>query len=653
MNAARTPRQEYGADSLEVLRGLDPVRRRPGMYTSTARPNHLAQEVLDNSVDEALAGHCDTIGVTLHQDGSLSVIDNGRGMPADVHAETGLSGIELILTRLHAGAKFSRGQYRFSGGLHGVGVSVVNALSKRLDVHVNRDGRRYRMTFAGGERSYEGRAPNKPQPAEIVDTVAKKATGTELRFWPDEKYFDKAAFDRKDLRRVLRSKALLCPGLKLRFTDRTGKEEKTQTWEYADGLPEYLRQRLADSEAVLEQPLRVGDETQEGFAIDCVVQWTPPGSGAERCQESFVNLVPTAHGGTHVNGLQAGLIGALREFVEFHKLAPKGVSLKIADIRDGLHFVLSVKLAEPQFAGQTKESLASSECVGLVKDAVKAKMAIWLNFNSEAGNRLAQHALAAAAKRLKAQRKTPRRTAVSGPALPGKLADCISSVAADCEVFLVEGDSAGGSARQARDRRYQAILPLRGKILNTWEADADKALESREIHDITVALGIRPDSDDLSRLRYHRICILADADSDGLHIATLICGLFARHFPALIEQGHVYVAQPPLYRIDVGKETHYALTDADLARLQKRFGKRKASVTRFKGLGEMSAVQLRDTVMRPRSRRLLQLTMEEGDGSGDMFDMLLAKKRAADRRAWLESSGHLSGGASAAPAPAG
>ena len=638
MNAATA---SYGADDIEVLSGLDPVRRRPSMFTDTSRPNHLASEVLDNSVDEALGGHCKNITVTVYDDGSVAVEDDGRGMPADIHAETGLSGIELILTRLHAGAKFSREQYRYAGGLHGVGVSVVNALSQKLDVTVKRSGQRYAMHFADGRRAYKGRKPRKPAPAEVTGTVGKNETGTCIRFWPDGGYFDKSEFNLKDLRGVLRSKALLCAGLSVTLIDqRKPNDPKTESWQYADGLPQYLAEQLDGYETLIDESLRIQDDERNDFALDCVIQWTPP--GVERRQESYVNLVPTTRGGTHVSGLRGGLTNGLREFAEFHKLLPKDIKLTPADVWEGLHFVLSVKLAEPQFAGQTKESLASRECIALVSDAVKSRLALWLNFHPEAGEKVVAQAIAAAQRRLKAAKKTPRRSHTSGPALPGKLADCISTNASECEIFLVEGDSAGGSARQARNRNTQAILPLRGKILNTWEVDSDRIMDSKEVHDITVALGVTPNNEDLSRLRYHRVCILADADSDGLHIATLLCGLFTKHFRTLIEKGHVYVAQPPLYRIDVGKQTRYALSDDELEKLLRRLGKKKTSVTRFKGLGEMSAIQLRDTVMKPSSRRLVQMTLDAGDGTDDLFGMLLAKKRAADRRAWLEASGHLS-----------
>ena len=622
----------YRADDIEVLSGLDPVRRRPGMFTDTARPNYLAHEVIDNSVDEALADKdCNRIEVTMHEDGSLAVEDNGRGMPVGTHEETGLTGVELILTRLHAGAKFSRGQYRYSGGLHGVGVSVVNALSERLKVRVRRGGREWHMEFAGGETE---------RALEAVGTVARKNTGTWIRFWPDPRYFSRVSFHVPSLKRVLQAKALLCPGLTVKLVQEA--DDAELEWCYEDGLAQYLREHSGEGEWLPDEPLRFSQEDGEERTLDCVVQWAEDGS--KRIEDSYVNLVPTPRHGTHVNGLRTGLTEGLREFCEFHKLLPRDVKISPPDVWDGVNFVLSVKLAEPQFSGQMKESLASRDCAGFVAEAVRSRMALWLNQHSELGERIAKQAIAAAQRRLKAARKTPRRSPVSGPALPGKLADCASTVAEECEIFLVEGDSAGGSARQARHREYQAILPLRGKILNTWEVDSADLNSSQEVHDIAVALGIEAGDSDLGNLRYRKVCILADADSDGRHIATLICALFARHFPELVRQGHVYVVMPPLYRLDVGKETHYALSDEERDAMLRRFRKRKVSVTRFKGLGEMSAKQLRETAMEPDTRRLIRLEMGAGDDAFAVLDMLLAKKRAPDRRAWLEDKGDLAAG---------
>jgi len=621
----------YRADDIEVLSGLDPVRRRPGMFTDTARPNHLAHEVIDNSVDEALAEKCKRIDVTLHEDGSLAVEDDGRGMPVDTHEETGLSGVELILTRLHAGAKFSRGQYRYSGGLHGVGVSVVNALSSRLKVRVKRGGREWHMEFAGGEAQ---------QPLEAMESVAKNNTGTWLRFWPDPKHFSKARFHVPSLKRVLRAKALLCPGLKVSLVLES--ECWSREWHYEDGLGQYLEEGMGEAERLPDEPLRFSQRGAKERTLDCVVQWAA--DGAKRVEESYVNLVPTPRHGTHVNGLRSGLTEGLREFCEFHKLLPRDVKIAPADVWDGVNFVLSVKLAEPQFAGQMKESLASRDCAAFTAEAVNSTMALWLNQHPELGERIARQAIAAAQRRIKASRKVTRRTPVAGPALPGKLADCASTVAEECEIFLVEGDSAGGSARQARHREYQAVLPLRGKILNTWEVDSADLGSSQEVHDIAVALGVEAGDTDLGALRYHKVCILADADSDGRHIATLICALFARHFPELVRQGHVHVVMPPLYRLDIGKETHYALTGGERDAILGRAAGRKVSVTRFKGLGEMSAKQLRETAMAPDTRRLLRLEMDDPGDAFGVLDMLLSKKRAADRRAWLEDKGDLAAG---------
>ena len=620
----------YRADDIEVLSGLDPVRRRPGMFTDTARPNHLAHEVIDNSVDEALAGKCKRIDVTLHEDGSLAVEDDGRGMPVDTHEETGLSGVELILTRLHAGAKFSRGQYRYSGGLHGVGVSVVNALCSRLKVRIRREGREWRMEFAGGEAQ---------RALEAVENAAKNSTGTWIRFWPDPKHFATASFHAPSLKRVLRAKALLCPGLKVSLALKA--EGWSREWQYEDGLGQYLGEQMGETGRLPEEPLRFYQLDEEERALDCVVQWAA--DGAKLVEESYVNLVPTPRHGAHVNGLRSGLTEGLREFCEFHKLLPRDVKIAPGDVWDGVNFVLSVKLAEPQFSGQMKESLASRDCAAFTADAVKSGMALWLNQHSDVGERIARQAIAAAQRRIRASRRVARRTPAAGPALPGKLADCASTAPEECEIFLVEGDSAGGSARQARHREYQAVLPLRGKILNTWEVDSVDLSSSQEVHDISVALGVEAGTTDLSALRYHKVCILADADSDGRHIATLICALFARHFPELVRRGHVHVVMPPLYRLDIGKETHYALTGAERDAILRRAAG-KAAVTRFKGLGEMSARQLRETAMAPETRRLLCLEMDDGNDTFGVLDMLLSKKRAADRRAWLEDKGDLAAG---------
>jgi topoisomerase-4 subunit B len=622
---------DYNASSIEVLSGLDPVRRRPGMYTDTTRPNHLAQEVVDNSVDEAIAGHCKRIVVTLFRDGSLQVEDDGRGMPVDVHPQEGIPGVELILTRLHAGGKFSNKNYRYSGGLHGVGVSVVNALSRNLEVWIRRGGREYNMSFRGGDKSGE---------LEAVGTVGKSNTGTTIRFWPDEKYFDSSKFSVPRLKHLLRAKAVLCPGLEVTLHQEA--TDETETWLYAGGLGDYLKEALQGVAAIPAEPF-TGSVQGGTEAADWALAWLP--DGGEPVAESYVNLIPTVQGGTHVNGFRAGLTEALREFCEFRSLLPRGVRLAPDDVWAQVAYVLSVKLEDPQFSGQTKERLSSRECAAFVSGTVKDALAIWLNQHPEAGESIAQLAIANASARLKATRKVVRKRIVSGPALPGKLADCSAQDSDRSELFLVEGDSAGGSAKQARDREFQAVMPLRGKILNTWEVESAEVLASQEVHDISIALGVDPGSRELRGLRYNRICILADADSDGLHIATLLCALFLRHFPALVDAGHVYVAMPPLFRIDVGKQVYYALDDAErrgvLHRIEAEGLKGKVTVTRFKGLGEMSAMQLRETTMAPETRRLVQLTLSAGDETHELMDMLLAKKRAGDRREWLQAKGNL------------
>jgi topoisomerase IV subunit B len=623
--------QSYNASDIEVLSGLEPVRRRPGMYTDTSRPNHLAHEVIDNSVDEALSGHAEQIDVTLHKDGSLAVSDDGRGMPVDIHPKEKVSGVELILTRLHAGGKFSDKNYKFAGGLHGVGVSVVNALSKNLECWIKRGGKQYNISFK------DGKVRSK---LEVVDDVAKNDTGTAVRFWPDPQYFETAAFSLPRLKHVLRAKAVLCAGLRVTLlVEQTGEREE---WHYTGGVPEYLRDSLAQGEW-LPQELFTGSVEGEQEAAEWAAAWRID-DGA-RLEESYVNLIPTPQGGTHVNGLRLGLADAIREFCEFRNLLPKGVKLAPEDVWDGVSYVLSIKIKEPQFAGQTKERLSSRESAAFVSGVVKDQFGLWLNQHPESGEKVAQLAIANANERLKAARSVARKRIVSGPALPGKLADCSCQEPERSELFLVEGDSAGGSAKQARDREFQAVMPLRGKILNTWEVEAGEVLQSQEVHHIAIAIGVDPGSDKLSGLRYHRICILADADSDGQHIATLLCALFLRHFRPLVDAGHVHVAMPPLFRVDLGKQVYYALDDAELSgildRLKAEHARGKPTVTRFKGLGEMSALQLRETTMAPESRRLVQLTIEAKDGADEMMDKLLAKKRAGDRREWLESKGNL------------
>jgi topoisomerase-4 subunit B len=623
--------QSYTASDIEVLSGLEPVRRRPGMYTDTSRPNHLAHEVIDNSVDEAMSGHAKRIDVVLYKDNSLEVTDDGRGMPVDIHPKEKVSGVELILTRLHAGGKFSDKNYKFAGGLHGVGVSVVNALSKNLECWIKRGGKEYNISFK------DGKVRSK---LEVVDEVGKNNTGTKIRFWPDPQYFETPTFSVPKLKHVLRAKAVLCPGLRVTF--RVDGTDEKEEWLYTGGLSEYLREALGQGEW-LPAEMFVGSIEGEQEAADWAVAWRID-EGA-KVEESYVNLIPTVQGGTHVNGLRIGLTDAIREFCEFRNLLPKGLKLAPEDVWDDVSYVLSTKMKEAQFAGQTKERLSSREAAAFVSGVVKDQFGHWLNQHPESGERIAQVAIGRAQLRLKASKAVARKRIVSGPALPGKLADCTSGEPERSELFLVEGDSAGGSAKQARDREFQAVMPLRGKILNTWEVEAGDILQSQEVHHIAIAIGVDPGSDKLDGLRYHKICILADADSDGQHIATLLCALFLRHFRPLVLAGHVYVAMPPLYRVDVGKQVYYALDDAERAGILDRIAaenpRAKPVVTRFKGLGEMSAIQLRETTMAPETRRLVQLTVEAKDEADQMLDMLLAKKRASDRREWLETKGNL------------
>ncbi|MCL1604003.1 DNA topoisomerase IV subunit B [Succinatimonas hippei] len=624
---------EYTGASIEVLEGLEPVRRRPGMYTDTQNPNHLGMEVIDNSVDEALAGFATKIEVNLYKDGSLEVIDNGRGMPVDMHPTEKIPAIELIFSRLHAGGKFSNDNYAFSGGLHGVGVSVVNALSKRLEAKVSRDGQVYSIVYSGGE---------KIEDLKVIGTCPKSRTGTAIRFWPDEKYFDGIAFNVKALTHLLRAKAVLCKGLSVVFKDEnSGKEEE---WHHEGSLSSYLLTQMQDAEIVPNPPFD-GSFSQPESEVEWAVTWNVD-SADKLLHESFVNLIPTPEGGTHVNGFRSGLLIALREFCDLHALLPRNLKLVADDVWAHCSFVLAVKIQDPQFAGQTKEKLSSRQCASLVEGIVKDAAALYFNSHTEIGKAVAKLIIESAKRRESAAKVVERKKSVRGPQLPGKLVDCTSTDPSRGELFIVEGDSAGGSARQARDSSYQAILPLRGKILNTWEVSANTALASEEIRAISVAMGLDPDSDDLTNLRYDKICILADADSDGLHIGTLLCALFVKHFPALVRAGHVYVACPPLYRLDCGKIKEYALDDEELALKQKQFLKRgikaeNIKIQRFKGLGEMNPEQLRETTLSPDSRRLMQLTLEDlGDGPVyALMDMLLSKKRAADRRQWLEKNG--------------
>jgi topoisomerase-4 subunit B len=621
----------YDASAIEVLSGLEPVRKRPGMFTDTSRPNHLAQEIIDNSVDEAIAGYARRIDVTLYTDGSLEVTDDGRGMPVDLHPEEQLPGVEVILTRLHAGGKFSMKNYQFSGGLHGVGVSVVNALSERLDVWVRRGGQEYHMAFAYGEKITD---------LEVIGDVSARRTGTTVRFWPEAAYFDSAKFAIPRLHHVLRAKAVLCPGLHVRWRDESTGERLE--WHYQDGLKAYLEDALEGLPLLPEAPI-IGNRQEPEQIVDWAAVWLP--EGGEAITESYVNLIPTAQGGTHVNGLRTGLTEAMREFCVIRNLLPRGVRIAPEDVWESCSYILSVKIQDPQFTGQTKERLASRQCAAFVAGAVKDTFSLWLHQHPEVGGRLATLAITHAQDRLRTSKQVTRKRVTSGPTLPGKLTDCTLQDLTQTELFLVEGDSAGGSTKQARQKEFQAVMPLRGKILNTWEVESTQVLSSQEVNDIAQAIGVEPGSADLSGLRYGKICILADADSDGAHIATLLCALFLRHFRPLVTAGHIYVAMPPLYRVDIGQHVFYALDDGELESVMHRIEseniKGQPMVQRFKGLGEMNPLQLRETTLHPDTRRLVQMTIEEGDDTVGHMDMLLAKKRAADRRAWLERSGDM------------
>ena len=619
---------QYTAQSLEVLSGLDPVRRRPGMYTDTSRPNHLAQEVIDNAVDEALAGHANKITVTVYKDGSLSVEDNGRGMPVDIHPEYGQSGIEIIMTKLHAGGKFSTDNYQFSGGLHGVGISVVNALSTRVEVEVQRQGNLYKMAFENGEPV---------APLEVLAGKApKRVSGTTVQFWPEAKYFDSPKFALKALKHNLKAKAVLAAGLQINYVDQINDEKIT--WQFENGLVDYLMDELEDRE-IIPAPAFVATGDAERASAEFAICWNV--EGGESVQESYVNLIPTAQGGTHVNGLRSGVTDAMREFCELRNLLPRNMKLSAEDLWDGVNYILSLKFQEPQFSGQTKERLSSREAAGIAQNIAKDAFALWLNQNSDIAMQLAEMAISKAGRRLKAAKKVERKKIVAGPTLPGKLSDCVGHDLDQSELFIVEGDSAGGSAKQARDKNFQAIMPIRGKILNTWEVSSDEVLASQEVHNIAIAIGVDPGSDDLSELRYGKVCILADADSDGLHIATLLCALFVKHFPTLVEEGHLYVAMPPLFRIDDNKDVHYALDEDELNSILKKCKTKNPQITRFKGLGEMNASQLRETTLDPNTRRLVQLDLDDAHHTAGLLDKLLAKKRASDRKDWLEQKGNL------------
>ena len=625
-------KKAYDSKAIEVLSGLDPVKKRPGMYTDTSCPNHLIQEVLDNSVDEALSGYCKRIKVNLYKDNSVEVSDNGRGMPVDVHPEHKLTGVELIMCKLHAGAKFSGEDYGFSGGLHGVGVSVVNALSTKLNVKIKRDSKEYEINFSAGDKDNDLKS---------IGDVGATNSGTTIRFYPDKQYFETLEINKKSLKHLLKAKAVLCPGLQIDYFDE--KKNERIKWIFDEGLSDYLDEFSGCNEKLLDETI-ILSKTSDDQALDVAVNWTEEASN-NLLKETYVNLIPTALGGSHLNGFKSGLLEAIKEFCDYRNLIPKGVKINSDDILANCIFVISSKLKNPQFAGQTKERLDSKDHMSFVSSSTKDSLSIWLNQHTEEGEKIADLAIAAAQKRIKSSTKVDRKKTFKGPALPGKLSDCNCDNIEESELFLVEGDSAGGSAKQARDRRFQAIMPLRGKILNTWDLESADIIKSQEIKDLATAIGSLPGDTDISNLRYGKICILADADSDGLHIATLLCALFLRHYKNLVTSGKIFVSMPPLYRIDAAKEVFYALDESEkesiVKKIKKQNSKIKIDIQRFKGLGEMNPSQLRETVMKPESRRLVQLTLSSSDNANSVFDLLLSKKRAPDRKEWLEKKGNL------------
>ncbi len=622
----------YDSKAIEVLSGLDPVRKRPGMYTDTSCPNHLIQEVLDNSVDEAIAGHCSNIKIKIQKDGFILVSDDGRGMPVDIHPEHKVSGVELILCKLHAGAKFSGDEYSFSGGLHGVGVSVVNALSDALQVNIKRDSCEHEMHFDNGDKKNE---------LKVIGEVGIRNTGTTIKFKPNPKYFESDQIKVKELKHLLKAKAVLCPGLTIDFHNEKNKEKIK--WFFEDGLKSYLEEASDGIDLVLEESILSSKDskTQE---VEFVINWTgrPP---KNKLDETYVNLIPTAQGGSHLNGFKSGLLEALKEFCEYRSLLPKGLKLNAEDAINNAVFVVSSKMQNPQFAGQTKERLDSKDHMSFVSSSTKDVLSIWFNKHTEEGEKIAELAIISAQARAKASSVVERKKTFKGPALPGKLSDCNSGDLNKTELFLVEGDSAGGSAKQARERSFQAIMPLRGKILNTWDLESDEIIKSQEIKNLSTAIGVLPGNADISSLRYGKICILADADSDGLHIATLLCALFLRHYKPLVNEGRIFIAMPPLFRIDCGKDVLYALDEKQKEKTVKEFkskkGKPKINIQRFKGLGEMNPSQLRETVMDPDTRQLVRLSISATDNANAMMDLLLSKKNAPARKEWLEKKGSL------------
>ena len=626
-------KNSYDAEAIEVLSGLDPVKKRPGMYTDTSNPNHLIQEVLDNSVDEALSGHCSNIKIAVLKDGNIKVADNGRGMPVDIHPEHKVSGVELILCKLHAGAKFSGDDYNFSGGLHGVGVSVVNALSESLEVRVKRDSKEYQITFSNGDKISE---------LKEVGEVGLRNTGTSITFKPNPEYFENIEVQIKTLKHLLKAKAVLCPGLTIEFSNEKKSNDK-EKWYFEDGLKSYLVESSEGSELVLEDSIacsKKGDIQELEFAIN----WSQR-TLKNKLDETYVNLIPTAQGGSHLNGFKSGLLDSIKEFCDYRNLLPKGLKINAEDVINNAIFIVSSKLQNPQFAGQTKERLDSKDHMSFVSSTTKDTFSIWLNTHTEEGEKIAELAIISAQTRAKVSNIVERKKTFKGPALPGKLSDCNSQDLNETELFLVEGDSAGGSAKQARERSFQAIMPLRGKILNTWDLESSEIIKSQEIKNLSTAIGVLPGNGDLSSLRYGKICILADADSDGLHIATLLCALFLRHYKPLVQEGRIYISMPPLYRIDCGKDVLYALDDKQREEIVSNFkgkkGKAKINIQRFKGLGEMNPSQLRETVMDPATRQLVQLSISSSDNANSMMDLLLSKKNAPARKEWLEKKGSL------------
>ena len=626
-------KNSYDAEAIEVLSGLDPVKKRPGMYTDTSNPNHLIQEVLDNSVDEALSGHCSNIKIAVLKDGNIRVSDDGRGMPVDIHPEHKVSGVELILCKLHAGAKFSGDDYNFSGGLHGVGVSVVNALSQSLEVRVKRDSKEHQITFSNGEKVSE---------LKEVGDVGIRNTGTSITFKPNPEYFENIEVQIKILKHLLKAKAVLCPGLTIEFNNEKKSKDK-EKWYFEDGLKSYLVESSEGSELVLEDSIvcsKKGDIQELEFAIN----WSQR-ILKNKLDETYVNLIPTPQGGSHLNGFKSGLLDSIKEFCDYRNLLPKGLKINADDVINSAIFIVSSKLQNPQFAGQTKERLDSKDHMSFVSSTTKDTFSIWLNTHTEEGEKIAELAIISAQTRAKVSNIVERKKTFKGPALPGKLSDCNSQDLNETELFLVEGDSAGGSAKQARERSFQAIMPLRGKILNTWDLESSEIIKSQEIKNLSTAIGVLPGNSDLSSLRYGKICILADADSDGLHIATLLCALFLRHYKPLVQEGRIYISMPPLYRIDCGKDVLYALDDKQREEIVSTFkgkkGKPKINIQRFKGLGEMNPSQLRETVMDPATRQLVQLSISSSDNANSMMDLLLSKKNAPARKEWLERKGSL------------